>query len=231
MTIVASTSVLVKLNDLKTELGISGSAEDIYLTGLILQMSSTIESYLDRTLGIAEYIQVGNYQRADRLPNKAFLVKYPISAVAEVSYTWQDGSTTVILNAETYFYEPDEGILEFTAYGRGLLVDGLKDAHGASLGSGYITLNIKHTGGYDLPDGADTGARDLPEIITKASIELCKNAYYNKNNNPLVKSETVPDVLQSSYFQSSGGSTGGGEGVVDGILHSLDSYLDLRQAF
>jgi len=233
MTIVAATSKLISLDALKLELGIDpgDTSQDVYLDGLILQMSSVIETYLDRTLGVGTHLQTKNYQFAQNLPSKVFLVKYPVVDIVEVAYTWQDGATQVALDSAEYFFESDEGIMTLTNSGRQLLQDGLIDARCAATGSGYITISVEHEGGYDLPDEADTGAMELPEAISRACTDLSKNAFYTKTQNPTVKSEMVPDVLQQTYFQASGGSTGGGDGFVDGVLNSLDSYLDLRQAF
>ena len=233
MTIVAATSQLASLDQLKTELEITtvGTQKDAYLTGIIMSMSSAIETYLDRTLGTAAFVQTKNYTNADRLPNKIFLVKYPTSAVSELSYTWSDGVTTEVLDSEEYFFESDEGILTLTSTGRQTLVDGLYAARAAATGSGYITLSVTHTGGYDLPEDTDTAVMDLPEVISRACIDLSKNTYYTRTQNSTVKSETVPDVLSQTFFQSQGGSTGGGDGFVQGALNSLDSYLDLRQVF
>jgi len=232
MTVIATTSKLASLAQVELELGLpSGqTTEDVYLNGVILQASSVIESYLDRTLAAGSYTQGKTFQSYARLPNKVFLVKYPIISITEVSFTLQDGTKTV-LTSDYYFIDSDEGILTFTSFGRQQLIDGLQEAHSSSVGSGYVTIEVEHIGGYDLPGATSPIGMALPEAITRACIDLVKNAYYTRTQNPTVKSEMVPDVLQQTYFQSSGGSTGGGDGFVDGVLNSLDSYLDLRQAF
>ena len=228
MTIVTDTSALTELATVKTalEIELGDSSENVYLTGVILQMSSTIETYLDRTLGTGQFVQSKNFQYAVRLPNKIFLVKYPVTVLGQVSYKWQDG-TEVILDSEEYFFESDEGILTLTDNGRQLLQTGLGNARAAAAGSGYITIEVTHTGGYDLPGVADTGAMDLPQVIERACIDLVKNQYYVRSQNPAVKTEMVPDVLQQTFFQPDAG----GGGFSTSILNGLDSYLDLRQTF
>jgi len=233
MTIVAKTSKLASLADLKIELNIDpgDTSEDAYLDGVIMQMSSTIETYLDRTLGVGAFNQTKNVTHSMYIPNKIFLVKYPVTDLLSISYTWSDGATKVTLDDDEYFFEADEGIVTMTDSGYQLLRSGLGAAGAAAIGSGYITIDASHEGGYDLPEDADTSAMDLPEVISRACLDLSKNAYYTRTQNPTVKSEMVPDVLQQTYFQASGGTTGGGSGFADGVLNSLDSYLDLRQTF
>jgi len=219
---------LTTLEALKTELNIDAgdTTQDVYLNGVILQMSSMIETYLDRVLGYGSFIQKKTFSNGKNLPTKIFLTKYPIVAVDEVSLTDQDGTKTVV-DPSYYYFEEADGILTFTSPGVTSLHTGLADAISASaLGSGYLTIAVDHNGGYDLPGSTDTAADDLPKVIERACLDLSKNAYYTKNQNPAVKSEMVPDVLQQTFFQPEGTSS-----FSTGVLNTLDSYLDLRQTF
>ena len=233
MTVVAATSQLASTDQLKTELGISPGdlSQDATILSAIMAASSTIETYLDRTLGTAAFVQTKNYIVANQIPDRIFLVKYPVSALTEFAFIWSDGATTDTLDSDEYFFEADEGIITLTSPGKQLIKDALYAAQGAASGSGYITLSITHTGGYDLPEDTDTAVMDLPEVISQACLDLARNAYYTRTQNPMVKSESVPDVLSQTFFQARGGSTGGGDGYVQGVLNSLDAYLDLRQVF
>jgi hypothetical protein len=233
MTVVAATSKLASSAQLKAELNLAPGnfSQDVHIDNAIMAASSTIETYLDRTLGTAAFTQTKNYMVAKQIPDRIFLVKYPVSALTEFAFTWSDGVTTDTLDADEYFFEADEGIITLTGPGKQLIKDALYAAQSSASGAGYITLSINHTGGYDLPEEVDTAVMDLPEVISRACLDLASNTYYTRNQNPTVKSEAVPDVLSQTFFQPRGGSTGGGDGYVGGVLNSLDSYLDLRQVF
>ena len=233
MTVVAATSKLASTDQLKSELGIDAGdfTQTTRIDNAIMAASSTIETYLDRTLGTAAFTQTKNYMVANQIPDRIFLVKYPVSAMTEFAFIWSDGATTDTLDSDEYFFEADEGIITLTSPGKQLIKDALYAAQGAGSGTGYITLSINHTGGYDLPEDTDTAVMDLPEVISRVCLDLARNDYDPSGQNPMVKSEAVPDVLSQTFFQPRGGATGGGDGYVQGVLNSLDSYLDLRQVF
>ena len=233
MTIVAATSKLASSDQLKDELNLEPGdfSQTTTINNAIMAASSTIETYLDRTLGTAAFTQTKNFLLARQIPDRIFLVKYPVSVLTEFAFTWSDGTTSDTLDEEEYFFEADEGILTLTESGKQLLKDALYAAQSSASGSGYLTLGINHIGGYDLPEETDTAVMDLPEVISRACLDLARNDYYTRTQNPTVKSEAVPDVLSQTFFQPRGGSTGGGDGYVQGVLNSLDSYLDLRQTF
>lgn len=72
---------------------------------------------------------------------------------------------------------------------------------------------VPYTAGWVLPDG-------VPPELERLVIEQVKMAYLNVDQNPGVRSESVPDVYQASYAVAGGDSIGR-----SGLLVSLESAL------
>lgn len=92
------------LGNVKTRLGITGTAYDSFLTAQIALISDIIENYLGRKLMTANYKQT--FYR-DEIPaaKKAELFHYPVTAVASVI---EDGNT---LDSSFYRLHGDSGQL------------------------------------------------------------------------------------------------------------------------
>lgn len=72
---------------------------------------------------------------------------------------------------------------------------------------------VPYTAGWVLPDGV---APEMERLV----IEQVKMAYLNADQNPGIRSESVPDVYQASYAVAGGDSIGR-----SGLLVSLESAL------
>ena len=72
---------------------------------------------------------------------------------------------------------------------------------------------VPYTAGWELPDG-------VPPELERQVIEQVKMAYFGADEDPAVRSETVPGVYQASYAVAGGDSIGR-----SGLLVSLESAL------
>lgn len=216
MAVVKDVSLLTTLARFKTELGIDvgDTSKDTYLTSLIQENSSIIETYLDRTLGkhtdISLDINMDNRDFATIYRHRFFLDVYPIEAITSVLL---DGTA---LDPEDYYPTKDSGVLNFTDQGLSKVSEAFVDA-GAS---NHITVSIIYTGGYVLPDD---NPRDLPFDIERTCLDISKMSYYTQTQNPVVKSEQVPDVLSLSYFGVDASAN-----ALSASLEKVDAYRDLR---
>jgi len=207
------TSLLTTLDTLKTVLGISGSTEDDYLNYLIKQASSQVEGYCTRVLGRVDYETTVSIFRGDASPSKILLRLYPDVVVTSVKCVDSDG-VSMTLDSDGYLVDDGSGVLTLTSAS-------IASINAYAADGEFKVITVDHTGAYYLPE--DVANRNLPEAIEAATIELCKSARYSRDQDPSIRSETVPDVLQVSYFAG-----GGGSGSHETIMSGLDIYRDMR---
>lgn len=168
---------LTTVATVKAELGITGTSDDAWIDDTIDRASDTITRYCNRSFA-AETVREVVY--LDR-PTEALLCsRFPVAAVIEI------GAGSTMNGAFGYEIERETGLLHSL---NSTTVDRIPWP------AGKITVN--YTSGYVLP--GDDG-RDLPHDVERAAILLVKAAYFARTRDPLIKSETVPDALQSSYW-------------------------------
>lgn len=223
---VLPTSSLTTLERLKLQLSITrtDTTYDDFLTRLIIEYSSAVEDYLDRSLGTGQYTQKQYIPSARDIPNQVFLALYPTASIDSFTYKIL-GGTPATAPADTYYVIEDEGRVILLPELWDLFYEVFADGGGKP-----IELSLQHTGGYILPanygNWQTPAAGELPRSIENTAIDLCKAAYYTRNVNPLVKSEMVPDVLQQTYFSPE--QVSGGSGGVLASLTNISSYQDNR---
>lgn len=202
----AAIKILTSLTTVKTDLNISGSAEDAYLTEKINQASAAVCSYLrvpmasdgTVTLGSEDLVQtfrfeasrpgflftgVGSYNPRRHL----ILARRPVTAVASVV----EQSTT--LDQSQYELDGASGLLKRLRSDREASWDGCSK------------VVVSFTAGWLLPDKGN--ARTLPYDIEKAVIDLVKGARAARLRDPLLKEIEVVDISRKVFWVGGTGST------------------------
>lgn len=171
----ATNTQLTTVATVKTELGIyNGPADDIWIADAIDRASDTITRYCNCVL-TREVLQETIVLK--RPTESLMLTRFPV-VIADVEVTVDGtGALTEVDGFSGLVYRLDaSGNRILWAAGRIVVI----------YGAGYI-----------LP--GDDG-RDLPYDLERAAILLVKSAYFARQRDPLLKSENIPDALQSSYW-------------------------------
>ena len=172
----ASSNSLAALADVKTELGISGNGEDAYLTSLIEQASQIIASFCARgTFGAQRLRQT---ERLTTSPDGVILARDLNLTIVSVT---EDGDSLT-----TDDYELDGSILYR-----------LEGTMRVRWTAGTVVV-ITYDTGYSLPNSA-------PADLKRACIEVTKAAYYNRQRDPLLRSENVEGIGSSSWLDPRAG--------------------------
>lgn len=178
VTTAATNRQLTTLDRVKTELGITGSANDDALETKIDEASAAIESYLARPLAREPVSEVF------RLPCAVLwlmLDRWPVTTLTSVT----EDTTALTVSTE---YEADLGA-----------------GRVRRLCSGYSTwwapqpsTTVVYTAGYVLP--GDTGTRTLPYDIEAAAVKLVVGSWRAKDRDPLVKRQDHFGVGFEEYW-------------------------------
>jgi hypothetical protein len=196
---------LTRVDTVKAELGITGSAEDSQIDAFIWQASSAITGYLGRVLAyetvseqfrLPAVVACRGYLADPNGPEPLILDRYPVSDIASVVV---DGTT---LSGSEYEVDPASGRLWR------LSADCMVPWRGRK-------ITIRYTGGYQsLPD--------LPDAIEDACIRIVKAKWFAAKRDPLIRAENIDGVLQTQYWVPSKG-----EGVFPaGVTELLDPFLN-----
>ena len=162
---------LTQLSDVKTILQIASSdtSQDAILALLIPAISSQIESYCNRTFGVATYTE-------NLPPNNTTalqLANWPINSVTSIT----DSGTILQENSDYYLYSQYSScgqIYRPTGWygqmlGRGLTFDPFEN---------MIVIKAVYSAGYNLPGMTPVvGAHTLPSSIQLASMQMTAKAY------------------------------------------------------
>jgi len=223
---VLPTSKLTTLLRLKLQVNIDpiDTSQDDFLNTVIIEYSSAIEDYLDRSIGYGSFAQNEYYRNWTDIPDTIFLALYPFTTITSVNYSAL-GNTPQTAPINSYYANPDSGLLYVLPELFSLLSEEYSNGSGKPL-----LVTVDHSGGYTIPDNyidpVVPAVGELPRSIESTTIDLCKGAYYTRTANPLVKTEMVPDVLQQTYFSPE--QVAGGGGGVLAALTNISSYQDNR---
>jgi hypothetical protein len=192
---------LITLDDLKLELGITGTAENAALQARITRLSKQIAEYCDRILALIEVEETFAFSAGNRLcpqarsfgasaqPIPLVLMQYPVTEI--VSLTIDDTEI-----------DPDDYDLNAAS---GLLWPR------SGLWSGRIVA--QYSGGYDLPDGA-------PATLQSAVIESVRQRRAFSSHDPAIR-EVVHGDTRTSYFSETRSSS---YGMPQSVAESIDLF-------
>ncbi len=160
--------------------------QDTLLILIINQASATIESQLDRKLGLAEYTE---YQQANGR-QIITTAQYPIAAVKCIKLSGQKVPPQLYdhqMKGDWGGIYKDDG-WTYEGYPHGLAGDNI---------AAKRNLEIKYTAGYILPkDGTDKNPVTLPDDIEGLCISMVQDAYGRQQNggNAGLRSFAISDV-------------------------------------
>lgn len=199
----APTYDLTTLETVKTELEISGTADDAFLGSLIQQSSGTVANYCDRVLAletVRETFRLDCYPwtfaLSAHLSEPLRLERRPI---VEILSIYEDDRLLDALD-----YEVD--------FSTGQVWRLAGDLRAAWYG---VRLAVEYRGGYALLE-------ELPYEIERCCIDLIKRAYFSRSRDPAQRSEQILDIINSSWTSVDSATTVGGLPV--DIAQRLDGY-------
>ena len=186
-----ATSDLTTLAAVKTELGLSGTADDAWLSLIIAAQSAAIAAHCNRTFGRGSYSEIyrprplsGGYTWVPR--PRVSLSAWPVAAVSSVT----EGGTA--LTSTDWELDAPAGIVWRL------------DSAGNQVSWPNSLLVVAYTAGWLLPNDA---SRNLPADIERAAVLAVKAAYFSRSRDPFVKAEDVTGVLSQQFWV--GGLPGG----------------------
>lgn len=176
---------LTILANVKAELGISTTAEDVNLETWIDQASGIITGSCNRVFGKETVTESFRNRQRWLEPERIILQRTPVTAVTSVV---EDGTTLV----EDTDYELD--------YESGIMTRLYGDYETRW---NFRTLVVTYAGGYEL-------LGTLPIAIERATITLVKQFRSAALRDPLLKSEEIPGVLSQTFWVGSTGDRSSG---------------------
>ncbi len=197
---------LVTLDELKLELGITGTTEDAALAARITRLSEQIAEYCDRVFALLDVEETFAFYGARNWywpatggygfcpcggsqPIPLVLYQYPVTEIVSLT---RDGADIT----------PDEYDLDA---GSGLVWPR------SGLWGGRIVA--QYSGGYDLPDGA-------PATLQGAVIEAVRQRRAFSSRDPAIR-EVSHDITRVGYYSAPVNST---SGMPQSVTESIDLY-------
>lgn len=195
----ASDRKLVALADVKTELGITGTTDDTWLTGVISRASAAAVQYCNREF-VSEAIKDEFWPERDAYPYQVpgglaplQLSRWPATAVASV-------------------VEIDQVLVDGSDYRSDLAAGQLYRLDGSLYPTAWLPrpIKVEYTAGYT----------SVPFDVQDAVIRMVKARWFMRARDPLLKQEDVPGVYSAAYWVS----TGGEGAITPDVADLLDNY-------
>jgi hypothetical protein len=176
----SATYDLTVLSTVKSELQITDTADDAFLSSCIRQASGMIASYCNRVFAKES---VRETFRLLRSRPALMLSRYPVTEVTGISVDGEPLEETeweTDLKVGRVFYISDDHIRDWP--------------------KGKIT--VEYSGGYTL-------LAELPYEVERCCVDLVKMLYFSRARDPMLRSERVLDVIQQSWSTAGGETVGG----------------------
>ena len=186
---------LVTLDDLKLELGITGTTEDAALQARISRLSQQIAEYCDRIFALIEVEETFQFNGGRLSPCAApqpiplVLMQYPVTEIVSLT---RDGTD---ITADQYDINTASGLLWPRS------------------GSWGGRIVAQYSGGYDLPEGA-------PATLQSAVIESVRQRRAFSGRDPAIR-EVSHDITRVAYFSEPLNST---RGLATSVAESIDLF-------
>jgi hypothetical protein len=175
-------SALTALATVRADLGLTATADDVWLTAEIEAVSSAMSAYCGRVWGRSTVQET--FRAVPPFRSAVLLARAPVVAVASVEV---DGA---LLDAASYELDAGAGILYR-----------LNDMD--RTGWNARSLVVSYTAGYLLPGQS---GRDLPADVERAARLMVTAAYLARGRDPMLRSESVQGVSAASYLDPRAGS-------------------------
>ncbi len=193
----ALTNDLTVLDTLKSDLGITDTAEDIALMGIIRQASDMVTSHTGRKTFGRQTVRQTEFNIYNKI---AIMLDLDINV--EISSVIDDG---VPLSSGVDYMHDDAGLL-YRYAGIG--------AVGCDLWYSQ-KVEITYSAGY-------TPLADVPHDLERAVLDLCAYIYHKRPRDPTLRSERILDVIETRWGPPAHGPGSGGLPI--DIADRLKSY-------
>lgn len=196
----ADSKDLVSLSDVKTELGLSGSADDAWLAAAISRASAAAAQYCNREF-VSETVKDEFWPERDPYPFQVpgglaplQLTRWPVSEVATVT-------------------EAEQDMTDGTDFRADLKVGQLIRLDGSLYPTSWLPrpILVQYTAGFST----------IPADVQDAVIRMVKARWFTRQRDPLLRQEDVPGVYSASYWVATG-SEGGA--ITPDVADLLDNY-------
>lgn len=190
------------VDQLKTLLGVTSTADDALMDELLVRASGAIETYVGYPLRKQTYLEqvpaYGTlYLQLDRVPIQSVtVVKQGNAALASTEYQVTDP-----LAGELY----RESGWSWTAGMRTEMVQHVVP------GSESKIWEVEYVAGYP-PSSSTTTEIGMPTVVTQAALEIAKSWYLERKADPNVASKRVGDLAITYRTEQPGG------GAVDSLM-------------
>lgn len=179
----------------RDELGLEGTASDARLRRYIRQASTSIIRYCRRDFASA--VVVDSFLLDPCAPPEGLLLsRWPVASIVSAA---EDGSD---VDAAGYDLVAKTG--ELWRVG----------SSGARICWSGTTVAVTYRGGYAM-------VTDLPDDLEQACLDLVRLAWFQRQRDPALRSESIPGVRDASYQI---GTPGGDDGIPDTVRAVLDRY-------
>lgn len=197
---------LVTLLDLKNDLGLTDTSQDVLLASMVQQASAAVAQYCDR---VFRSERVRETLESDGGPF-LFVSRGPVTTLHGITY----GDDATVVPSSDYVLADDRmGMIRAkTGYWRNTSqVGGLQlDRY---TGPQIPFYEVDYTAGY--------AAESIPSDLQRATLELCKALWFARDRDPYLESINVPDVISKTWGSGAGRAsmaTGGMPPVVALLL-------------
>jgi len=197
----AASKSLTRLDTVKAELGISGTAQDENLLRMIQEQSAVAVSSCNREFALET---VEERFHLDGAVDALRLSRAPVADTDAIESVTVDG------------VEVDGGELEVVNPGPAASAKLYRlDAAGDRIPWCGRRIVVEYSGGYELLE-------DLPQDVERAVIELVKLRHFAAARDPLVKGEGLDGVMNQQFWV---GGTPGSDGAIPPTVGTLlDKY-------
>lgn len=220
---VATKVALTTVAAVKTQLKMSGNADNDWIGTQIDSATSQIANYLgvemaeDGTRNLARESLIETIDRRARYGyNPPFGVSVPLREADSIIVLGRRPVVSIASITENgTVLDPADYQLSATS--------GKVKRLSSSLVSSWpnTIIVVTYDAGWLMPG---VNRRNLPAEIEDAAISLVEIAWFSRGQNPLVKSETIPGVRQVDYFF---GAPGQGSPLPPDISVKLDPYRNI----
>lgn len=193
ITSAAESYKLATVTQLKAILGITTSTDDTLMGVLLDRASAQVVGYCNQGFAKETITETLSSNGGYNLK----LTRKPIVSITSITY---DG--TLVDASEYTLQEPAAGFVY--------------NNNGWNCTYGEYLYSVVYVAGYVLPSFT-AGTINLPLDITAACLDIAKTLYLNKDSDPTISKESVPDVYDATY-----GSTSNSSGGTSAVLQSVN---------
>ena len=183
VTVAASSKDMTLLATVKTELGISGTADDAWLALVIQEESAAAVAYCDREFARETVVESFRLEAELREVGGLYLSRVPVASITSVV---EDGVTLTSVDYELA-----------AADGRLYRLDGA----GARSCWAHAKIVVTYAGGYVM-------LTTLPQDLERAVRTMVKGRWYARQRDPLVKGASLDGVMSEQYWVGGVGENG-----------------------